>query len=466
MRKLVRAYGPGLTTFFVAAAALWGVLLIILPQITMLDQALRTPARQNDSSIAFALMQDASTCQTVLDSYREDAAPEDDGGLAIPSITPSPSHQPAPGEMGIPSMGGADAGALPYIIQCDRANTHQQLIRDEDVTLFLDEEYGVATLSVDQSADLETQFAQAVEIEAVARDLQQRLLVEEADVSPYSLTNFEHMVQSRLIPLTDDARARADAEFGTQLQQLVGLRYERDGEVYERITLTTLIRTVIFAVLATGLALIACYPIAYNLALTATPKRAVWLFLALIIPYATVELMRVYAWVALIDANGVFNQVLDLIGILDLSDGEGIAFKRSPVTVFVVIVYTYILFMVFPLYNVMATLDRNQIEAARDLGASTFRIHRRIIVPHSKPGIAVGCIATFMLSAGAFSVPRIISRGLQGEWFSQSIYNKFFESQNANLGSAYAFAYTLICFVIVGLFMWLVRARLKDFIRA
>jgi spermidine/putrescine transport system permease protein len=121
--------------------------------------------------------------------------------------------------------------------------------------------------------------------------------------------------------------------------------------------------------------------------------------------------------------------------------------------------------MVFPIYNVMSTLDRNQIEAARDLGASTRKLHWRIVIPHSKPGIAVGCIATFMLAAGAFSVPRIISRGLQSEWFSQTIYNKFFEVNNSNVGAAYSLAYTVICFVIVGLFMWIMRTRLKDFAR-
>ena len=460
MHSLLRTYGKVLATFFLSAAALWAVLLIILPQVNMLDQALRTPVRQNDSSIAFALMRDARTCQTALETYRDDAGETDGGGLAIPSITPTPS----PGEMGIPSIGGGSA--IPYVIQCDRSNTHQQLIRDADVSVYLDEEYDVPSLVVDTDADIETQLEQARQIETIARDLNALLIEAEADVSPYSLRNFAYIFESRVIPLSAEAKAETEAQLGTQLQNIFGLRYETDGVVHERITLTTLIRTIIFAVLATALALVACYPIAYNLALTATPQRAVWLFLALIIPYATVELMRVYAWVALIDSNGVFNQVLDWFGILSLADNEAIAFKRSPITVFVVIVYTYILFMVFPLYNVMSTLDRNQIEAARDLGSSTWRIHRRIIIPHTKPGIAVGCIATFMLSAGAFSVPRIISRGLQGEWFSQSIYNKFFESQNSNLGSAYAFAYTLICFVIVAVFMWLVRARLKDFIRA
>ena len=140
-------------------------------------------------------------------------------------------------------------------------------------------------------------------------------------------------------------------------------------------------------------------------------------------------------------------------------------FKRMPGTVFLVIVYTYVLFMVFPIFNVMSTLNRNQIEAARDLGARAWRVHWRVIMPHAKPGIAVGCIATFMLAAGAFSVPRIISSGLQAEWFSQTIYNKFFESENSNAGAAYSFGYTLVCFVIVAAFMAVMRTRLKDFAR-
>lgn len=220
-------------------------------------------------------------------------------------------------------------------------------------------------------------------------------------------------------------------------------------------------RTLSFAIAATALALLLCYPMAYKVALATTPERAVWLFLGLVIPYAIVELMRIYAWTVIIDNNGLLNGVLQWLHVVD----DPTQFKRFPGTVFVVIVYTYVLFLVFPIYNVMNTLDRNQIEAAKDLGASTWRVHWRIIIPHSKPGIAVGAIATFMLSAGAFSVPRIISRGLQAEWFSQTIYNKFFESENSNVGAAYSFAYTMVCFVLVGLFMWLMRTRLKDFTR-
>lgn len=468
MRRLARAYGRMLTTVFVSATLLWGAVLIVLPQFNMLDMALRTPLRAKDSSIAQTVMRDAMTCQAVLDTYREEAAEDEGGGLAIPSLTSPSLPTPSPGGLATPSPGGAGGGGtgLPYVIQCDRATTAQSLVRDAGETAYLNTEYEIPTLSVDLGADLDTQYAQAQAVHDAAAALYQELLVAEAELSPYGLRNFAFIVKPLVIPLSAESRAQERAELGNQLKEAIGLRYERDGVVYERVTLTTLLRTILYAAMATGLALVACYPIAYNLALKTAPERAVWLFVALLIPYATVEIMRVYAWVTIIDNNGLLNRLLDLFGVVDLESGEFVAFKRSPLTVFTVIVYTYILFMVFPIFNVMSTLDKNQIEAAHDLGSSTWRVHRRIIIPHSKPGIAVGCIATFMLSAGAFSVPRIVSSGLQGEWFSQTIYNKFFESQNTNLGTAYAFAYTVVCFLIVGLFMWAMRARLKDFMRA
>jgi ABC-type spermidine/putrescine transport system permease subunit I len=218
-------------------------------------------------------------------------------------------------------------------------------------------------------------------------------------------------------------------------------------------------------VASTVLALFICYPIAYKIALATKPDRILWMMLILVIPYAIVELMRIYAWTAIIDNRGLLNSALDWIGAIDLDNGEAIQFKRSPLTVFVVLVYTYVLFLVFPMLNVMSTLDKNQIDAARDLGAGAIRIHRRIIIPHAKPGIVVGAIATFMLSAGAFSVPRIVSRGLQAEWFSQTIYNKFFESENSNAGAAYTLAFTIACFGLVTIVMWMTRTRLRDFVK-
>ena len=497
MNGLLRAYGGPLVTFFFGAVAVWGLLLIILPQITMLERALTAPKRQLDSSIAGSLERDADNCVNILNQYATipDTAQSNDGlavpspsGMAVPSpstmavpspstmAVPSPSSMavPSPSTMAVPSPSGmavpspsamnapsAGQPIRPYILQCDRATTHKQMVRPAGQDAYLDELYDLPFLEIVASDPIEKQVATAKEVSAIANGLYKDLLEREANESQLNLGNFAILVQATLIPTSAEQRALDDAKITKQLYSLVGLRFEMDGEVYERIGLIILIRTLTYAAMATALALIVCYPIAYKVALATPPDRAVWLFLGLVIPYAIVELMRVYAWTSIIDNRGLLNSLFLGIGLIE----DPIQFKRSALTVFVVIVYTYVLFMVFPIFNVMSTLDRNQIEAARDLGASTWRVHTRVIIPHAKPGIAVGCIATFMLAAGAFSVPRIISRGLQSEWFAQTIYNKFFESENSNVGAAYSFAYTLLCFVIVGLFMYVMKTRLKDFAR-
>lgn len=466
MSDLVRSFGKGLTAVFVVAVLGWALLLIILPQVTMLEKALTKPARQLDSSVVGSLERDAANCVNILGQHSAPAAaPDDAGGMAIPS--PSTMAVPSPSGMAVPSISGMaaptqNAGALrPYILQCDRTTTHRRLVRGEGEIAFLDEVYDLPLLNVLATAPIADQVASARQIEQIAADLHTRLLVEEATSSQLGFENFAAIAQPVLVPRSATAQAAEDATFQGQVMGALGLRYATEAGSYQRIGLETLVRTLFFAICATALALLVCYPIAYKVALATPPDKAIWLMLGLIIPYAIVELMRIYAWTAIIDNRGLLNGLLLWAGAI----AEPIQFNRSALTVFVVIVYTYVLFMVFPIYNVMSTLDRSQIEAARDLGASTPRLHWRIVIPHAKPGIAVGCITTFMLAAGAFSVPRIISRGLQSEWFSQTIYNKFFEVNNDNVGAAYSFAYTLICFAIVALFMALMRTRLKDFAR-
>ncbi|WP_436642603.1 ABC transporter permease [Microbaculum sp. FT89] len=225
------------------------------------------------------------------------------------------------------------------------------------------------------------------------------------------------------------------------------------------------VRTIIYAAMVTVLALVVCYPIAFAVARVATPQAAAFLMLGLIIPYAINELLRVYAWLMILDYQGVLNTFLDWIGVTNLAAKQWIPFLESPAAVFVAMVYTYILFMVFPIYNTLETLDRNQLEAARDLGAPSWRIHWRVAIPHAKPGIAVGCIMTFMLSAGSYSVPQIMTRGTSGDWFSQTIYRQFFESNNWNVGAAYAFTLLVVCIVFIFLMMLVFRVGVRDIAR-
>lgn len=465
MSGLIRAYGRGLTALFFALAGFWALALILAPQATMLERALTAPKRQMDSAMVETLARDAALCAQVLEGYLPAApappASETSGGLAVPSIGGGTG-----GGLAVPSISGGGAADRPYLLQCDRATTRKQMVRPRGTPpVWLDELRDLPRLVVDDSAPIARQIEQARDIAALARPLAAQMKTEEASRSTVTTANFQTLFQPVLIPMSDARRAEDNARLSSRMAALVGLRIQTDDQVHLRIGALVLLRTILYAIAATALALLICYPIAYKVALASSPAQAMMLFVALVIPYAIVELMRIYAWTSIIDNRGVLNTLLDWAGVLD-RDVNPIQFKRSALTVFVVVVYTYVLFMVFPVVNVMTTLDKNQIEAARDLGASTARIHRRIVIPHAKPGIAVGCIATFMLAAGAFSVPRIISAGLQSQWFAETIYNKFFESENSNIGAAYSFAYTAICFLIVALFMWIMRTRLKDFARA
>lgn len=252
--------------------------------------------------------------------------------------------------------------------------------------------------------------------------------------------------------------AALEAEELSPSRQYTLSNYTRMSNLHFRIFL----RTIVYAVLVTGFALVVCYPIAYAIAQVAPPRRGAFLMLGLIIPYAINELLRVYAWLMILDYQGVLNSILDWLGVTNLAAQQWIPFLESPASVFVAMVYAYILFMVFPIYNTLETLDKNQVEAARDLGASTWRIHRRVVIPYAKPGIAVGCIMTFMLSAGSYAVPQIMTRGISGDWFSQTIYRQFYESNNWNVGAAYAFTLLLVCVVFIFAMMLVFRVGIRD----
>lgn len=216
-------------------------------------------------------------------------------------------------------------------------------------------------------------------------------------------------------------------------------------------------KTIWSSMLVTVLALAVCYPIAYHLAQVARGQAAALLIVALIVPFWVNEILRTFAWFLILSRNGIFNGALVGLGLID----RPIQFIDGNIGVMIGMVYAYILFMVFPLYNAMESLDRHQIEAARDLGASTWRIHWRVVIPHAKPGIAVGCIMTFMLSAGTIAVPRLLG-GPRSRWFTEVIYSWFFDGGDWNQGAAYAFALLILCIVFILVMMRLFRVSLQD----
>ena len=216
-------------------------------------------------------------------------------------------------------------------------------------------------------------------------------------------------------------------------------------------------RTLLAALFVTVFDLAICYPIAYYLAKVAKGGMARIMVLSLIVPFWVNEILRAFAFRILLGSTGIINTFLMWLGIID----QPIDFIREDIALYAGLGYAYILLMIFPLYNAIESLDTNQIEAARDMGASWLRIHRRVVIPFAKPGITSGCTMVFMLSAGALAAPQILG-GPSSLWFTQIIYQWFNTGGNWPRGSAYAIVLLTVCIILVLLAMRLFKVRLGE----
>jgi spermidine/putrescine transport system permease protein len=216
-------------------------------------------------------------------------------------------------------------------------------------------------------------------------------------------------------------------------------------------------RTIVAAGIVTLLNLAICYPIAYYLAQSASGGGARAMAIALIVPYWINEILRAFAFRIIFGNSGVINFVLEGLGLTD----QPIDFIRMDVALYAGLTYAYMLLMIFPLYNAIESLDRNQIEAARDLGAPWWRIHWRVVIPFAKPGITSGCTMVFMLAAGALAVPQVLG-GPSSLWFTQLIYQSFFDYLNWARGAAYAIILLVTCTLVVLSMMRLFGVKLGE----
>jgi len=215
--------------------------------------------------------------------------------------------------------------------------------------------------------------------------------------------------------------------------------------------------TVSYSAFVTVICFFIAYPIAFYLAKVAHPTALPLLFLLLFVPLWVSEVLRSFAWFLILSLKGPLNYILLGTGIIE----EPIRWIAGYRSVVIGLVYTYVLFMLFPVYNAIQSLDTNQIEAAEDMGSPWWRTHWRIILPHAKPGIASGAVMVFMLSAGSLLVPSLLG-STTSNWFTQVIQEWMFGSQDWNTGSAYAFILLVMCTIFVSLVMRVFRVRLSD----
>jgi spermidine/putrescine transport system permease protein len=216
--------------------------------------------------------------------------------------------------------------------------------------------------------------------------------------------------------------------------------------------------TIFYSMVVTLVSFVMAYPLAYYMAKIVNPRSLPTLILLLFIPLWVSEVLRAFAWWIILAFRGPLNALLLWIGAID----DPIRWTNMGYTGVVIgLVYTYVLFMLFPVYNAVQSLDTNQIEAAEDLGAPWWKIHWRIVLPHAKPGIASGSVIVFMLSAGSLLVPSILG-STTSQWFTQTINQWFNDALDWNTASAYAFLLLLLCTLFVTLAMWLFRVKLSD----
>ena len=200
------------------------------------------------------------------------------------------------------------------------------------------------------------------------------------------------------------------------------------------------------AAISTLLCLLLGYPMAYGIA-RATPAVRQTLLLLVILPFWTSFLLRVYAWIGLLKNNGLINKLLLSLGIIH----EPITMMQTDFAVYVGIVYSYLPFMILPLYSNLEKHDRSLLEAAEDLGAKPWRAFLRITLPLSMPGIVAGAMLVFIPAVGEYVIPSLLGRTDQ-LMIGRVLSDEFFENRDWPVASAVAIVMLLLLVVPIIIF--------------
>jgi putrescine transport system permease protein len=206
------------------------------------------------------------------------------------------------------------------------------------------------------------------------------------------------------------------------------------------------LNSVKIAAISTLLCLLIGYPMAYGIARTTPAWRGVLLMLV-ILPFWTSFLLRVYAWIGILKNNGLINQILMGLGIID----EPIVMMQTPFAVYVGIVYSYLPFMVMPLYATLEKMDLTLLEAAYDLGCRPFKAFLTITLPLSLPGIIAGCMLVFIPAVGEFVIPELLG-GPNALMIGKVLWDEFFGNRAWPVASAVAIAILLLLVVPIMIF--------------
>jgi spermidine/putrescine transport system permease protein len=200
------------------------------------------------------------------------------------------------------------------------------------------------------------------------------------------------------------------------------------------------------SLLTTVLCLLLGYPVAYFIAQAPASRQKLYLLL-MMIPLWINFMIRAYAWILLLRAQGIVNTALQALDLID----QPLSLLYEPGTVLLGMVYTQLPFIVLPIYVSLEQVDRRLLEAAADLGASPMRTFWHITLPQTKAGVVAGCILVFVFSMGLFIVPDILG-GSKTALFSNIIQNQFLSARNWPFGAALSVLLIAFCLVLISLY--------------
>jgi putrescine transport system permease protein len=214
---------------------------------------------------------------------------------------------------------------------------------------------------------------------------------------------------------------------------LAGLSFDNYAElIADRLYLASYLRSLEIAALSTLILLVVAYPVAYGMARAARRWQGL-LVVLVILPFWTSFLIRVYAWINILQHDGLLNRLLIALRIVD----GPVAWLATDTAIYIGIVYSYFPFMVLPLYAALERMDETLFEAAADLGCPRWKTFWLVTLPLSRPGIVAGVLLCFIPIVGEFVVPDLLG-GSSTQMIGQTLWTEFFADRDWPAASSVA----------------------------
>ena len=214
------------------------------------------------------------------------------------------------------------------------------------------------------------------------------------------------------------------------------------------------LRSFRLAIVATLICLLIGYPVSYWMAHEGPGFQRVAMAL-IMLPMWMNFLLRTYSWMSILENNGLLNQFFRAVGLLDLLGVEYIPMIGTSGAVVLGMVYNYLPFMILPIYSVILKLDYSLLEAARDLGADSRRVFRRVILPLSLPGVLSGVTMVFVPSVSTFAISRLLGGGTQmmlGDLIEQQFLGGAYDPHLGAAISMVMMVIVVVCMVVMNHF--------------